>query len=62
VILGAVKRDQYAPAEATEHVEAAVNPPELLNGFGECRMQQRRRGRVEHVADVVIAGDFGDAE
>jgi hypothetical protein len=50
------------PVEAAEHVEAAVEPRELLDSVGECRMQQRRRGRVEHVADVVVGGDFGDAE
>ena len=26
------------------------------------RTQQRRRGRIEHVADVVVGGDFGDTE
>jgi len=25
-------------------------------------MQQRRRGRVKHIANVVVGGDFGDAE
>jgi hypothetical protein len=36
--------------------------PELLDGFGEHRTQQRRRSRIAHVADVVVGGDFGDTE
>ena len=62
VIFGAVQRDQRAPIEPAEHVEAAVDLPELLDGFGEHRMQQHRCGRIEHVADVVVGGDFGDTE
>jgi len=62
VILGAVERDQQVTVEPAEHVEAAVDAPDLLDGFSEDRMQQSRRGRVEHVSDVIVAGDFGDAE
>jgi hypothetical protein len=62
VILGAVQRDQHAPIEPAEHVEAAVKSPKLIDGFGENRMQQLRGGRVEHVPDVIVAGDFSDAE
>src|SRR5271163_2934920 len=62
VILAAIQRDQHPPIEPAEHVEAAVDLPELLDGFGEHRTQQRRRGRIEHVADVVVGGDFGDTE
>ena len=62
MILGAVQRDQHAPIEPAEHVEAAVDLPELLDGLGKHRTQQRRRGRIEHVADVVVGGDFGDTE
>jgi hypothetical protein len=45
-----------------ERVEAAIDPPELFDDFAEERMQQRRGGRVKHGADVVVAGDFGDAK
>ena len=62
VILGAVERDQQAPVEPAEHVQAAVDVPDLIDRFSEDRMQQGRRGRVEHVADVIVAGDFGDVE
>ena len=62
VILGAVERDQQASVEPAEHVQAAVDVPDLIDCFSEDRMQQGRRGRVEHVADVIVAGDFGDAE
>ena len=50
------------PVEAAERVKAAIDLPKLLDGFGEDRMQQGRRGRVEHVADVIVAGDSGDPE
>src|SRR5271157_5296482 len=62
VILRAVERDQHAPAEPAEHVEAAVDSPELIDGFSEYRMQQRRGGRIQHIPNVIVAGDFGDAE
>jgi hypothetical protein len=62
VILGTVERDQHVPAEAAEHVEAFIDPSKLINSFGEYGVQQRRRGRVEQVADVIVGGDFGDAE
>ncbi len=62
MILGTVERDQHPLAEAAEHVEAAVDPPELLDGFGADRMQQRRGGWIEHIANMVVGGDFDDAE
>ncbi len=62
VILRTVECDQHVPAEPTEHVKPAIDLPELLDGFGKYRMQKCWRGRVEHVADVVVGGDFGDAE
>jgi hypothetical protein len=49
-------------AEAAEHVEVAIDPPKLINGFGEYQVQQRRRGRIEHVAEVIVGRGFGDAE
>jgi uncharacterized protein YfdQ (DUF2303 family) len=62
VILGAVKRDQHVSAEATEHVEATANALELLDGRGEHRKQQRRGCWIEQVANMIVAGDFGDTE
>ena len=62
MILGAIERDQHAPADPAEDVEAAVDLPDLINRHSEHRVQQIRRGWVEHVADVVVAGDLGDAE
>jgi hypothetical protein len=61
VVFGAVKRDQHVSGGAAEHVATAADPPELLDGFGKCRMQQCRGGWIEHVADVIVAADFGDA-
>ncbi len=62
MILRAIERDQHAPIEPAEHVEAAVNQPKLIEGFSEHRVQQGRRGWVEHVTDVIVGGNFGDAE
>ena len=62
MILGAIERDQHVAIETAEHVEAGVDPLKLSDGFGECRMQQCRAGWIEHVADVIVAGDFADAE
>lgn len=62
VRFGAVERDQQVTIEPAEYVEAAVDGPELIEGLGEHRMQQPRRGRVEHVADVIVTGDLADAE
>ena len=62
IILRAVERDQHVPVEAAEHVKAAIDLLKLIDSFGEYRMQQRRGGRVEHVPDVIVGGDFGDAE
>ena len=48
--------------QPAEHVEAAVDPPKLIDRFCEYRVQQRWRGRVEQVPNVIVAGDFSDAE
>ena len=56
MILCAVERDQHTPVESAEHVEATVKSPKLIDGFGEDRMQQRRRGRIEHVPNVIVQG------
>ena len=62
VIRRAVERDQHTPVEPAEHVEATIDVPELIEGRGKHRMQQHRRGRIEHIADVVVTGDLGEAE
>ncbi|MFL5289534.1 MAG: hypothetical protein ACJ8AW_53395, partial [Rhodopila sp.] len=54
--------DQHAPVEPAEHLQAAVEAPDLIDRRREHRMQQIRRGRIEHVADVIVTGDFGEAE
>ena len=60
VILGAVQRDQHVATQPAEH--GGRRRSSSCARSAEYRMQQRRRGRVEHVADVVVGGDFGDAE
>ncbi len=62
MILGAVERDQHAPAEPTETVQSAVALREVIDRLPERRMQQCRVGGIEHVANVVVAGDLGHAE
>ncbi len=62
MILGAIERDQHASAKAAEPVQSTVDPPELLDGFGEDRVQQVWGGWVEQIADVIVVGDFVDAE
>jgi hypothetical protein len=44
IILRAVEHDQQVPIEAAERVKAAIDVPKLLDGFGEYRMEQGRRG------------------
>ena len=44
--------------EPAEHVNPAVDPRYLIDRFGDDRMQQGLRGQVEHVADVIVAGDL----
>jgi hypothetical protein len=46
---GAVERDEHAPVEPAERVEATVNPPKLIDGFGEHWKARGRRGQAEHV-------------
>lgn len=62
VILGAVERDEQPPVQAAEGVEAAIDAGQPVDRRGEQRMHQRRRGGIEHIADVFVGGQFGDAE
>ena len=62
MILRAVERDQHMPTETAEDIQPALEPPELLDHVGEHRMQQRRRRRVQHVPDMVVARDLRDPE
>jgi hypothetical protein len=38
VILGAVERNQHAPVEPAEHVQAAIDVPDLIGRLSEHRM------------------------
>src|SRR3954454_11888077 len=62
MIFGAVERDQHVPVEPAEQVETTIDLPDLIERRGEHRVQQSRRGRVEHVTDVIVTGDPGEAE
>jgi hypothetical protein len=56
-----VQRDQNPPAQPPEHIQAPRRPLQLIHRLVEHRPQQRRRGSVQHVSDVIVAGDLRDA-
>ena len=58
MIFGAIQRDEAPPAEALERGEHT----RCLDRLHEQRIEGRRRGTVQHLADVVVAGNGGDAE
>ena len=60
-ILGAVEDDQLMLAGLAEGGQAAGLLQFRQYGV-ERRMQQRRVGRIQHVTDVVVAGDFVQPE
>ncbi|HME21507.1 MAG TPA: hypothetical protein VKI44_09225 [Acetobacteraceae bacterium] len=62
MIFGAVEGDQNMPVEPAEHVEPARDPPQLCDRFSERRIKQRRRRRVQHVTNVIVARDLRYAE
>ena len=57
-MLGAVQRDQHAPVQALERRER----PGRLDRLEEQPVKRRRRGAIQHPADVVVARDRGHAE
>jgi hypothetical protein len=58
VVFGAVQCDQYPPAEALEWGEHLRG----LDRLDEQRIEGRRRGTIQHLADVVVAGGGGNGE
>ena len=58
MVFGAIQRDQGPPAKALERGEH----PRRLDRLEEQRIEGRRWGTIQHLADVVVAGDGGDAE
>src|SRR4029077_6473853 len=60
-ILGAVPGDQDSVAKPGEVLAQRCRREQLLHAL-ETRLQQRRIGGVEHVADVIVGGDFPDSE
>jgi hypothetical protein len=60
VVLGAVERDQHVRAEPPE----ALIPPERSSAATASRKPEQviGRDRIEHGADVIVAGDAVDAE
>jgi hypothetical protein len=60
-ILAAIERDQHMIAEPTEPSQS-TRTLQFRQHRGKGGLQQRRRRRVEHGADVVVAGDFLQTE
>src|SRR3954453_23963340 len=58
VVFGAIQRDQYPPTEALERGEYLRR----LDRLDEQRIEGRRWGAIQHLADVVVAGDGGRVE
>ncbi len=58
VVFGAVQRDQDPSAEALERGEHL----RCLDRLDEQPIEGRGRGAIQHLADVIVAGDGGNAE
>ena len=58
VVLGAVQRDQCPPAEALEWRENLRR----LDRLDEQPVKRRGRGAIQHLADIVVAGNGRHAE
>ena len=57
-VLGSVQRDQHSPVQALEWRQR----PRSLDRAEEQLIERRRRGAVQHQADVVVGGDRRHAE
>jgi hypothetical protein len=62
MMLRAVEGDQRVAIQAAEKVEPARDPAKLFDHGIEHRMQQFRRRRVQHVADMIVAWNLRQAE
>jgi len=58
MVFGAIQRDQGPSAQALERGEH----PRRLDCLDEQPIEGRRRGAIQYLADVIVAGDGGDAE
>ena len=57
-MFGAIQPDQYPPIEALERGQHLRR----LDRLDEQRIERRRRRAIQHLADMVVAGDGGHAE
>ena len=60
-ILGSVPGDQGSAAQPAEGLAQGRLGEQVLHAL-ETGSQQRRIGQIEHVADVIVGGDFRDPE
>jgi hypothetical protein len=61
-IFGAIQGNQHVASEPAESVQAARHPFQRRNRIGKHRMKSFRLGRIEHVANMIVAGNLGDRE
>ena len=59
-ILGAIEGNQHMIAQAAEVRQAARHCLQRRQRIGEDRIKQSRLCRVEHVANMIVAGNLGD--
>src|SRR5215813_9481536 len=59
-IFGAIEGDQHMVAKAAEARQTARPAFQRRQRFGEHRIKQSRLCWVQHVANVIVAGDLGD--
>ena len=59
-IFGAIEGDQHMIAKAMEARQTARPAFQRPQRLGERRIKQGRLCRIQHVANVIVAGDFGD--
>jgi hypothetical protein len=60
-VTGAVQRDERGLVDPAKVPQQSLVPQGIQNLVEE-RMQRLRRDRIQHLSDLIIAGDRGDAE
>ena len=61
-ILGSIERDQHVIAQPAEAVQAARDRFQRSDRIGEYRIKPFRLCRIQHVANMIVAGNLGDPE
>ena len=61
-ILGSIERDQHVIVQPAEAVQAPRHRLQRGQSIGEYRIKPFRLCRIQHVANMIIAGNLGDPE